>query len=83
MKVLNMLKVQHALRKIANTPEGLIVIKFAEESILAKSPLGSDTNETHYNIGQHDLIRTAISLVKARDDYNTIDIEESFYDEED
>ncbi len=59
-------------RRIANTPDGMLFIKYMQKEYLKSVFVKSDPYRTHVNIGEQNVIKRALSLIDDNDKYISV-----------
>ena len=70
------------LARLANTNDGMIILKYAREDYLVKCPVDKDNPYmTYYNLGMQKLVRKALSLVEDSLRFDRVKIINKMYKE--
>ena len=70
------------LARLANTNDGMILIKYAREDYLLRCPVDKDNPYmTYYNLGKQKIVRKFLNLIEDSNRFDRINIINKMYKE--
>lgn len=73
-------KFKESLRKILNTPDGHVVLKYLKQDYIEQSSLAATVEMTYYNLGQREFVQALVNLLEDEEVLNEVKVDRASYE---